>query len=101
MFGFCIQICQVTAAVAGGLQLASHPGLPLQQDDPSVGIFRSSQSRSHTGCTGADNCDDHIATSFMMRADEDADPTIHFLLLYITFCLFSRKSSSQGVKLMI
>ena len=57
-----MKIRQIAAAVAGGLKFPAYPGLPFQQDDLIICIFCSSQSSRHTGCTAANDSDNHTVS---------------------------------------
>ena len=54
-----MKICQIAAAVSGGTQLSSHPGLPLHENDLKVRIFRRCQCCRHTAGTTADDSNYH------------------------------------------
>ena len=53
-----VEICKVAAAVAGGEQLASHPGLPLQQRN-GMAVSGGGQGGHEAGGAAADDDDIH------------------------------------------
>ena len=55
-----MEICEVSPSVAGGSQLSSHPGLPLQQNHLGIGILRRGQCRRHARRAAADDANCHV-----------------------------------------
>ena len=54
-----MEIGQIAPAVSGGLELAAHPGLALQQDNLICRPFRRGQRRRHARRATADDSDNH------------------------------------------
>ncbi len=59
-----VEIRQIAAAVAGGLELPAHPGLPLQKDNLGLPPLRRSQGRRHSRGPAADDPNGHSVVSF-------------------------------------
>ena len=56
----CMEVGEVAPSVAGGSQLSSHPGLPLQQNHLGIGILRRGQCRRHARRAAADDANCHV-----------------------------------------
>ena len=54
-----MDIRQIAASVARSKELSSHPGLPFQKNHLHIRIFCRGNSGRHTGCTAANDSDNH------------------------------------------